>query len=157
MAENTGAEYRCAIDEAKNVFDIDWGEQKRRRELWGREQLGQSILRGYWALRRAYVGAQVARLEDLVKRSEHRLVVQDETITSIEQWVAQPLIEFIEGKVVVSEEEWRRIADGTLELDAFLTGAQEDIGDRLPLRVVQQTHEGDTTLVFEKPAETPEA
>lgn len=156
MAENINTEYRCAIDEAKKVFDIDWDEWKLRHELWGREQLGHSMLRGYWALRRAYVGAQINRLDALAKRTQHMLVVPDETIGSIEHFTSQPLVEFLEGKVVVGEEEWRRIADGTRELEVFLAGAQKDIGHRLPMTVVQRSHGGDTVLVFQKAVETPE-
>lgn len=156
MAENINTEYRGAIDEAKKVFDIDREEWNQRRELWGREQLGHSILRGYWTLRRAYVGAQVNRLDALAKRTQHMLAVPDETIESIEHFASQPLVDFLEGKIVVGEEEWRRIADGTRDLDVFLAGAQKDIGHRLPMTVVRRTQEGDTVLVFQKAVETPE-
>ncbi|MFZ1802077.1 MAG: hypothetical protein WAW62_03575 [Candidatus Saccharimonas aalborgensis] len=132
---------------------IDWNEHRRNYEQAGRERLARAIREGYGNLRRQFIGTQVGRLEHLAR--DAGWTVSDETIGAIEGFLPEKLIDFLDGKVVVSETGWRQIASGTVDLDLFLAGALKEIAGELPLPIVREDRDAqvDTVLVFRRASE----
>lgn len=129
---------------------IDWDEHRRNYERDASQRLATAIRDGYGNLRRQFIGAQVGRLEHLAR--DAGWTVSDETIGAIEGLSPEKLIDFLEGRVVVSEREWRRIASGTNDLELFLANALQAIAGELPLPVVREDRDvqADTVLVFRR-------
>lgn len=129
---------------------IDWNEHRHNYEQAGRERLARAIRGGYGNLRRQFIGAQVGRLEHLAR--DAGWTVSDETIGAIEGFLPEKLVDFLEGKVVVSESGWRRIAPGTNDLEIFLANALQAIASELPLPIVREDRDAqaDTVLVFRR-------